>query len=39
MNLFRGRPVDVKVTGDARVAYEELNKIVGEEKAKGIWDL
>ena len=36
MSLFKGKPVDVKVTGDARIAYEELNKIVGEEKAKGI---
>ena len=36
MNLFHGKPVDVKVTGDARIAYEELNKIVGEEKTKGI---
>ncbi len=36
MSLFREKPVDVKVTGDAMVAYEELNKIVGEEKTKGI---
>lgn len=36
MSLFRGKPVEVKVTGDAMVAYEELNKIVGEEKAKGV---
>jgi len=36
MSLFRGKPVDVRVTGDAMVAYEELNKKVGEEKAKGI---
>src|SRR3989344_8664098 len=36
MNLFRGKPVDVKVIGDARIAYEELNKLVGKEKTKGI---
>lgn len=28
--------VHVKLIGDAKKAYEKLNKIIGEQKAKGI---
>ena len=33
---FKGKPVSVKITGDAEEAYERLNKIVGGEISKGI---
>ena len=33
---FKGKPVIVKITGDAKEEFEELNKLVGEEIAKGI---
>jgi hypothetical protein len=33
---FKGKPVKVIITGDAKVEYEELNKTVGEEISKGI---
>lgn len=35
MNIA-GKPVNVMVIGDAKEAYEDLNKQVGEEKLKGI---
>lgn len=33
---FKGKPVKVTITGDAKEEFEELNKIVGEEIAKGV---
>lgn len=33
---FKGKPVKVIITGDAKEEFEALNKIVGEEIAKGI---
>ena len=34
--MFKGKDVIVKLAGEANEVYEELNKIVGEEKLKGI---
>jgi len=34
--MFKGKPVRVIIIGDAKEEFEELNKIVGEEIAKGI---
>jgi hypothetical protein len=34
--MFKGKPVKVIITGDAREEFEALNKVVGEEVAKGI---
>jgi len=34
--MFKGKPVKVIITGDALEEFEELNKVVGEEIAKGI---
>lgn len=34
--MFKGKPVKVIVTGDAKDELAELNKAVGEEIAKGI---
>ena len=33
---FKGKPVKVIITGDAKIELEELNKIVGEEILSGI---
>jgi len=33
---FKGKPVKVVITGDAKEEFEELNKVVGEEIARGI---
>ena len=33
---FKGKPVKVIITGDAKAELEELNKIVGEEISRGI---
>jgi addiction module RelE/StbE family toxin len=33
---FKGKPVKIIMTGDAKEEFEELNKTVGEEIAKGI---
>lgn len=33
---FKGKPVTVIITGDAKEEFEELNRIVGEEITKGI---
>jgi hypothetical protein len=33
---FKGKPVKVVITGDAKIELEELNKIVGEEILRGI---
>ena len=33
---FKDKPVEVIITGNAKEEFEELNKIVGEEIAKGI---
>ena len=33
---FKGKPVKVVITGDAKVELEELNKIVGEEISREI---
>lgn len=33
---FKGKAVKVVITGDAKEEFEELNKVVGEEIAKGI---
>jgi len=34
--MFKGKPVKVIITGDAKQEFEELNKIVGEEITKGV---
>ena len=34
--MFKGKPTKVIITGEAKVEFEELNKVVGEEIAKGI---
>lgn len=33
---FKGKPVNVIITGEAKEEFEELNKTVGEEISKGI---
>ena len=33
---FKGKPIKVTITGDAREEYEKLNELVGEEISKGI---
>lgn len=33
---FKGKPVRVVITGDAKEAFEKLNTLVGEEISKGI---
>ena len=33
---FKGRPVKVVITGDAKEEFERLNKIVGDEISRGI---
>lgn len=33
---FKDKPIKVIITGDAKEEFEELNKVVGEEIAKGI---
>ena len=33
---FKGKPVRVLITGDAEEEFNQLNKVVGEEIAKGI---
>ena len=33
---FKGKPVKVIISGDAKVELEELNKVVGEEISRGI---
>ena len=34
--MFKGKEVSVRLSNDANQVYEELNKLVGEEKLKGI---
>jgi len=34
--MFKGKPTKVIITGDAKEEYEELNRVVAEEIAKGI---
>ena len=34
--MFQGKEVNVKLSEEADKVYQELNKIVGEEKLKGI---
>lgn len=34
--MFKGKPTRVIITGFAKEEFEDLNKIVGEEIAKGI---
>ena len=34
--MFKGKPVKVIITGQAKEEFEELNLVVGEEIAKGI---
>lgn len=34
--MFKGKPTKVIITGAAKVEFDELNKVVGEEIAKGI---
>ncbi|MCK5017719.1 MAG: hypothetical protein KAS32_11710 [Candidatus Peribacteraceae bacterium] len=34
--MFKGKPVKVIITGEAREEFEDLNKVVGEEISKGI---
>jgi len=34
--IFKGKQVKVVITGDAKEEFEDLNKLVGEEIAKGI---
>lgn len=34
--MFKGKPVKVVITGDAKEEFEELNTVVGKEIAKGI---
>jgi hypothetical protein len=33
--IFKGKPVKVIITGDAKEEFEKLNEVVGEEIAKG----
>jgi len=35
---FKGKPTKVIITGDAKEEFDELNKVVGEEIAKGSRD-
>ncbi len=34
--MFKGKPTKVVITGEAKEEFDELNKVVGEEIAKGI---
>jgi len=34
--MFKGKPVKVIITGDAKEEFDDLNKVVGEEISKGI---
>jgi hypothetical protein len=34
--MFKGKPIRVIITGDAKEELEQLNKVVGEEISKGI---
>ena len=34
--MFKGKPTKVIITGDAKGEFDDLNKVVGEEIAKGI---
>ena len=34
--MFKGKPTKVIITGNAKEEFDELNKVVGEEIAKGI---
>ena len=34
--MFKGKPVKVIMTGEAKDEFDELNKLVGEEISKGI---
>lgn len=34
--MFKGKPVKVIITGEAKEELDQLNKIVGEEIAKGV---
>ncbi len=33
---FRGKPVKVIITGDAKEEFERLNKVIGDEISRGI---
>ena len=34
--IFKGKQTKVIITGDAKKEFEEFNKLVGEEIAKGV---
>lgn len=34
--MFKGKPVKVIITGEAKEEFDDLNKVVGQEIAKGI---
>jgi len=34
--MFKGKPTKVIITGEAKEEFDELNKVVGEEIAKGV---
>lgn len=34
--MFKGKPTKVVITGEAKEEFDDLNKVVGEEIAKGI---
>jgi len=34
--MFKGKPTKVIITGYAKEEFDELNKVVGEEIAKGL---
>ena len=34
--MFKGKPTKVIITGDAKEEFDDLNKVVGEEIAKGV---
>ena len=34
--MFKGKEVSVRLSNEANKVYEELNKLVGEEKLKGV---
>ncbi len=34
--MFKGKPTKVIITGEAKEEFDDLNKVVGEEIAKGI---
>jgi hypothetical protein len=34
--MFKGKPIKVIMTGEAKEEFDDLNKVVGEEITKGI---